>query len=113
MDYMDDNFENSIFYITLIIYFIANITNTVLMMTKTQFRYKVLCALLPFPLLFLISSVNVTIFKVAIDINNPPFGTDYSGYFTGLIIVLGVIMMLFYIINITYLIIKTVKGNMK
>lgn len=106
---MNSSFENVIFYITLIIYFILNIANTIIMLRSKKPAFKLLFAVLPFPLLFVISSINVFIFKAVVDISNPPFGTDYSGYFMGLVIIMGMIMVAFYILNFILICVKGIR----
>lgn len=106
------DFETISFLVTLVIYIVLNIICTVFAYIQRQLKYKLLFALMPLPLLIIIILINTIIFKAVVDINNPPFGTDYSGYFMGIIIILGLVMVVFYFINfISLTLISIVKGN--
>lgn len=100
---MVGNFESNMFYGTLSIYFITNLVNTVVMHRCKRTPLKLLFAILPLPILFICCTVNILMFRSIVDINNPPFGTDYSGYFIGLVIISGFIMVAFYVVNIIYM----------
>ncbi|MBK1812303.1 hypothetical protein JHL18_16895 [Clostridium sp. YIM B02505] len=104
---MIGNFENNMFYGTLAIYFITNLVNTVIMYKCKRRQLKLLFAILPLPILFIYCTANILIFKSIVDISNPPFGTDYSGYFMGLVILAGFLMVVFYVVNIIYMLIFT------
>lgn len=44
--------------------------------------------------------------------DNVPFGTDYGGYGTGLAVILGLLMMLFYVVNAILLFIALRKNRL-
>jgi len=106
---MDSNFEWNMIYGTLSVYFITNLVNTVIMYRCKSVQLKLLFAILPLPILVIYCTVNMLIFKSIVDINNPPFGTDYGGYFMGLVIFIGFLMVAFYVINIIYIFIFFIK----
>lgn len=106
---MVSSFENNMFYGTLVIYFIANLVNTVIMCRCKRSQLKLLFAILPLPILFICCTANTLVFKAFIDIDNPPFGTDYSGYFMGLIIISGCLMVASYVVNIIYMFIFLIR----
>ncbi|MGH4118274.1 hypothetical protein [Clostridium sp.] len=108
---MNINFENNLFIGTLIVYFIMNMANTGLMITRKKVGLKLIFALLPFALVMLTMFVSLEILKSAVNFDNLPFGTDYGGYATGLVIILGLIMMFFYTVNAIYLIVIAIKNN--
>lgn len=97
------------FYGTLVIYFITNLVNTVIMYRCKRVQLKLLFAILPLPILFIYCTANILVFKSIVDINNPPFGTDYSGYFMGLVILAGFLMVTFYAVNIIYMLIFLIR----
>ena len=106
---MDGNFEWNMINGTLCIYFITNLVNTVIMYRCKRIQLKLLFAIFPLPILIIYCTVNMLIFKSIVDINNPPFGTDYSGYFMGLVIFMGFLMVAFYVANIIYMLIFLIR----
>ena len=110
---MNENFENTLFIGTLLLYFVLNVINSILMITRKRVGLKLLIGILPFALAIPTMFVSIQILKATIEYNKLPFGTDYGGYGTGLAVILGLLMMFFYAVNAIYLIIIVIKNNMQ
>ena len=92
-------------------YIILNVINTTLMIKISKIEFKLLFAVLPFAYVIPVMFLSMQILKASIDFDNVPFGTDYGGYGTGLAVILGLLMMLFYVVNAIFLFIALRKNK--
>lgn len=100
-------FENISFIATILIGILLNITNSVLVIRFKTISKKIIFALLPFPIVFIILILNSIILNIAISITGS--NSDYGGYGTGLAVISGLIMVPFYIANGIILFIYIIK----
>ena len=108
---IEANFETGLFIGTLVLYIVLNVINSTLMIKSKRVEFKLLFAALPFAYVIPVMYVSMKILEAVIDFDNVPFGTDYGGYGTGLAVILGLMMMFFYMVNAILLFLALKKNR--